>query len=77
MRQAESSDVVYECLASFFPEWDGIIDVETGEPLANPSEDPSVFGRIDRFEQLPWFAQQIQVRPAPNGNRSRQGQKLH
>lgn len=76
IRQAVQSEEAYDALAFIFPEWEGIVDVETGEPMPNPSDDPSVFGKLDRLEQLPWFAQQIQAnKNDPNAQRSRRGRK--
>lgn len=75
MRIAESSEEVYEQMAACFPRWEGIVDVETGEPLPNPEDDPTVFSKLDKMEQMPWLGQQIGTQPDPNGSRSRRGRK--
>lgn len=75
MRTAQSSEEVYEQMAAIFPAWNGIVDVETGEPLPNPEDDPSVFGRLDKMEQMPWLGVQIGTQPDPNASRSRKGRK--
>lgn len=75
MRTAQSSEEVYEHMAAIFPTWQGIVDVETGEALANPCDDPTVFGRLDKMEQMPWLGEQIGTRPDPNASTSRRGKK--
>lgn len=62
---ADSGEAACAVLARIFPRWKQILDVQTGEPLPNPSEDPSVFMRVDAVEQLPWFGEQIRARPNP------------
>jgi len=62
MRTSKNSDDVYRHLANFFPEWDGVIDPETGDALPNPKDDYTVFSRLDVTEQLPWINSQL----APN-----------
>ena len=73
MRQSANSDEVYEWLAKMVPEWSGVIDVETGEELGFPGDDPGVFSRIDSLEQLPWISAQLRAKPAPNSQRGRRG----
>lgn len=50
----DESDL-YAALADIWPRWDGVIDVDTGEPLPNPEDDPGVFRRIDMGDQLGWL----------------------
>lgn len=75
MRSAQTSEEVYEHMAALFPTWNGIVDVETGELLANPEDDPTVFAKLDKMEQVPWFGAQIGTKPDPNASSSRKGRK--
>lgn len=75
MRRAATSEEVYEHMAAIIPEWQGIVDVETGEPLVNPCEDATVFSHLDSREQMAWLGEQIGSRPDPNGSKSRRGKK--
>ena len=63
IKSATQDEQLYQDLAGVFPEWHGITDVETGEELPNPEDDPTVFSRLDLFEQLPWFGEMLQVKP--------------
>ena len=74
LRTSETPEEVYSRLANLVPRWEGVVDCETGEPLANPEDDPSVFGHLDSREQMPWISAQLGVRRDPNGSTSPQGQ---
>jgi len=63
IKSATQDDQLYKDLAVVFPKWQGITDVETGDELPNPEDDPTVFSRLDLFEQLPWFGDMLQVKP--------------
>lgn len=55
MQASKKTDELYKKLAEMVPAWKGIVDVDTGEELASPAEDPTVFGRLDT-EQLGWIS---------------------
>lgn len=59
---SKSSEEMYKKLAILIPEWKGVCDCETGDALANPGEDPSVFGHID-FDQMTWLSEIIKAGP--------------
>ena len=62
-REREDEKALYEQLAELIPEWQGILDVETDEPLANPQDDPMVFSRVDITEQFPWLMDLLKMTP--------------
>lgn len=69
MKTSKTAEELYDHMADLIPQWHNIVDVETGELLPNPEEDPQVFGRIDAFEQLVWLSEKLQVKPSnPNGS---------
>jgi hypothetical protein len=71
MLAASTSDEVYAVLARVFPRWQGVLDVETDEPLPNPEDDPAVFARLDNAEQLPWLGEQMRGKQQGNGTAPR------
>lgn len=54
---------MYQLLAEMIPRWDGVLSVETDEPLPNPEEDHTVFQWLDMTEQLPWLIEVCQMSP--------------
>lgn len=58
----KKDDEIRRELALIIPKWEGIVDVETGEPLANPKDDPQVFARID-YDQLTWLRRCLMMSP--------------
>ena len=75
IRSATNEADVFNKVAQIVPEWSGVLDVETGEPLPNPSDDPDVFKQLDLIEQLPWIREQLSTRP--NGKASRLPKPVH
>lgn len=63
MKGFSKADDIYPLLARIVPRWHGVTDPETGEALADPQDDPLVFGKLDIFEQFPWLVEQLQVTP--------------
>lgn len=49
---------LYNELAEVYPEWAGVLDLETGQELDMPSENNAVFRKLDYTEQLPWFLEE-------------------
>lgn len=54
-KKSRTTGVPWQELAEIYPEWHGVIDATTGEPLPNPSEDPMIFAQLDYADQVPWF----------------------
>lgn len=54
---------MYDIFAELIPEWHNVLDVETGEPLPNLSDEPNGLTRIDT-EQLAWLSQTLRSTPA-------------
>lgn len=48
---------LFDMLATIYPTWDGVCDVDSGEPLPHPKDDPMVFERLDYTQQMPWLIQ--------------------
>lgn len=46
--------------ADLIPEWEGVLDVETGEPLPNLADNPAGLLSLDS-EQLTWLSQLLRV----------------
>lgn len=59
LRMSSNSVELYENLAVIYPRWEGVTSAETGEPLPNPEDDPTVFNHLDALEQLPWISEQL------------------
>lgn len=53
---------MYEIFADLIPQWNGIVDVETGEPLANLEDEPTGLTKLDN-EQLQWLTKMLQASP--------------
>ncbi|MCL4867790.1 MAG: hypothetical protein KJ063_02380 [Anaerolineae bacterium] len=58
LKAAKLPEDVYAIVAGLVPTWDGVCDVDTGEQLANPADDPSVLSKLDG-EQLTWIIQAL------------------
>lgn len=54
---------MYDLFAELIPAWDGVLDVETGKPLPNLSDDPNGLTRLDT-EQLAWLSGVLRQTPA-------------
>lgn len=63
IKGSQSSEETYALMAQLVPRWNGVIDVVTGEPLANPEDDHSVFSRLDVIEQIKWIIEVSQKNP--------------
>jgi len=63
LNKADAKDNLYAIMAQVYPEWQGIVDVVTGEALPNPADDAAVFDRLDVIEQLPWLGQMMRANP--------------
>ena len=61
---ATDEQEVFKLLAEYIVEWN-LDDVETGEPLAQPYQNPAVFDEIDLLEQFPWILETLFLNP-PN-----------
>ena len=61
LRNSQNTEELYKHLAIIFPSWHNVVGCETGESLPHPSDDPTVFDRIDNLEQLPWLREQLQL----------------
>lgn len=73
IRESEVPDrtaQLYASAAELIPRWQGVIDCDTGEELANPEDDPSVFSRLDVTEQWPWIMNEG-LRYSPNSKKGR------
>lgn len=60
--RCKSTDELYPLLKEVIPEWTNVCDAETGEPLPNPKEDHTVFGKLDS-EQQRWLSDVLKVLP--------------
>jgi len=58
IQNAVTEDEVFKLLAQYVVEWN-LDDVETGEPLAQPYQNPEVFDEIDILEQFPWVLETL------------------
>lgn len=56
-------DKMCQIYADLIPEWEGVLDVETGEPLANLADNPDGLLSLDS-EQLTWLSQLLRVSPS-------------
>lgn len=48
--------------ADLVPQWHGIVDPDTGQPLDNLADDPKALFQLDN-EQVGWLTQMLQVMP--------------
>lgn len=48
---------LWDALAEVYPAWDGVCDVDTGEALPHPADNPLVFLQLDYTEQVAWLIQ--------------------
>lgn len=55
-------DQAYKLIAELVPQWHGVVDVDTGENLPNPEDDPSVMSKID-VEQFLWLNEALRILP--------------
>lgn len=62
-QEAQDPEALYSNLAELIPSWEGVLDVETGEPLPDPQDDPMVFSRVDITEQFPWLMELLKMTP--------------
>jgi len=62
IKTAPNQAALFENLTALVPKWKGVLDVETGEALAHPQDDPNVFDKLDT-EQLGWIVEMLQVMP--------------
>ena len=60
---------LYELMARYTIEWN-LDDIDSGEPLPQPYENPEVFDELDSGEQLPWLVNTVFLNP-PNFPRGR------
>lgn len=61
--QPGQEEEMYGIFAELIPEWRGVLDVETGEPLPNLADDPRALTRLDT-EQLAWLGGILRRTPA-------------
>jgi hypothetical protein len=61
--QPGQEEEMYGLFAELIPEWHGVLDVETGEPLPNLAEDPRALTHLDT-EQLAWLSGILRRTPA-------------
>ena len=59
---AVTESEVFKLLAQYVVEWN-LDDVETGEPLAQPYQNPEVFDELDILEQFPWILETLFLNP--------------
>jgi len=62
IQHAATEKEVFEVLAQYVIEWN-LDDVETGEPLAQPYQNPDVFDEVDILEQFPWILETLFLNP--------------
>jgi len=62
IQNAVTEKQVFEILAKYVVEWN-LDDVETGEPLAQPYDNPEVFDELDILEQFPWILETLFLNP--------------
>ncbi len=62
IQSAVTESEVFETLAQYIVEWN-LDDVETGEPLAQPYQNPEVFDELDILEQFPWILDTLFLNP--------------
>jgi len=55
-------------LATLVPRWN-LDDFDTGEPLAYPEDDPTVFGELDQEEEFPWVMELLNPQKASSRRR--------
>ena len=53
---------VFKVMADYIVEWN-LDDVETGEPLAQPYQNPEVLDEVDILEQFPWILETLFLNP--------------
>lgn len=53
---------LYVLFAKFVPQWSGVVDVETGEPLPDLADEPHGLTKLDN-EQLQWLVKMLQASP--------------
>lgn len=66
----EEQAEMYRMMADIIPGWEGVLHPDTGDPLPNPDDDPTVFKQLDALEQLPWISRAMRTNP---GNPLRSG----
>lgn len=57
LARGAAGESLWQALADVYPAWEGVCDVDTGEALPNPQEDPLAFIHLDYTEQVAWFIQ--------------------
>ena len=62
IQNAVTETEVFKVLAQYVVEWN-LDDVETGEPLAQPYDNPEVFDELDILEQFPWILDTLFLNP--------------
>lgn len=63
LKGSKSAAAIYPLMAQIVPRWHGVADPVTGEALPDPQDDPTVFSKLDVFEQFPWLVERLQVNP--------------
>lgn len=58
----DESEKVYPLLAELVPQWQGVLDVETGGELANPETNTDVLKHLDT-PQLTWIVKMLSADP--------------
>ena len=69
IQSAISEKQVFDLLAQYIVEWN-LDDVETGEPLTQPHQNPDAFDDLDILEQFPWLLETLFINP-PNFKKGR------
>lgn len=70
MSAQERSNQMYQLIANIMPEWHNITNVETGDILPHPKDDPTVIRFLSQ-QQLVWLGEVIKDRPNSTGPRKR------
>lgn len=61
----DASAEVYPMMAELVPQWHGVLDVDTGQPLPHPGVDAAVLSHLDT-PQLTWIVKMLQASPDAN-----------
>jgi len=69
IKSATDEKQVFDILAQYIVAWN-LDDVETGDPLPQPYQNPEVFDDLDILEQFPWILDTLFLNP-PNFKKGR------
>jgi hypothetical protein len=61
LKAAKQNDTVSELLKDLVPDWHGVVDVESGEPLPPLSEQPNGWLQLST-DQVAWILETLQSR---------------